>query len=119
MKPLFDSVLNFSNSIFWFESIVDLTIKGTIILGAAIIFSQIWKNSSAAIRHSILCLAILGILIVPIFSSVLPPWEIPYFNSALPEKPVLTSSNEAGKPGNVSDKLGEMDKNSIASKQHR
>jgi len=92
MDFLFDQIKQFTNSMFWFESITDLTIKGTLILIFAFFAAFVWKKSSASIRHSILYLAIICILAIPLLSYILPAWEIPVLNSVLPQKTSLSFS---------------------------
>jgi len=63
----------------WFEFIIDVTVKATIILIIAYIVNFVWRRASAAARNLIWNLAVVSLLIVPLFSLVLPEWEVSLF----------------------------------------
>jgi len=60
----------------WFEFILDMTVKSIFILGVAFIILLIGKRVSFITRHLVLNLAIVSILLIPLFSYILPKWEI-------------------------------------------
>jgi beta-lactamase regulating signal transducer with metallopeptidase domain len=55
----------------------DATIKATVLLVVALLATKLLRNSSAAIRHHIWSLTMVGLLLLPILSALLPPWQIP------------------------------------------
>ena len=83
-----------SNSYVWFEFILNLAIKGTLILGVALIVSFLWKHASASARHLILCLSIIGLLLLPLLSFMLPAWELSFLKSVSPQNTLSTLPDE-------------------------
>lgn len=55
----------------------DATIKATLLLVIALLATKLLRNSSAAVRHHIWSLTMVGLLLLPILSLLLPPWQIP------------------------------------------
>lgn len=56
--------------------LVDTTIKGFVIFSVAGLFVFCLRRKSAAVRGFVWSMAIVGCLIVPLFSFVLPKWEL-------------------------------------------
>jgi beta-lactamase regulating signal transducer with metallopeptidase domain/ketosteroid isomerase-like protein len=75
----------------WLEFILDMTLKSIFILGVAFIILFIGKRASFITRHLVLNLAILSILIVPLFSYILPKWEISLLPPVLPPETTTVS----------------------------
>jgi beta-lactamase regulating signal transducer with metallopeptidase domain/ketosteroid isomerase-like protein len=80
------SFIDYSNlltvSINWFEFILDVTIKGSIILGIALLVTFFGKRSSACVRHVILYVAIISLLLLPVLSIVLPNWDLSFLQAS-------------------------------------
>jgi TonB family protein len=68
--------VNLPNS---FDSVATLliacTVKATIVLGAALLFTGVFRRRSAAFRHSIWAAAILGTLALPLLTLIMPAWR--------------------------------------------
>ena len=60
----------------WGKFLVDATLKSFAIFAVAGLFGFILRRHSAAVRGLVWSLAILGCLIVPLFSFTLPQWEV-------------------------------------------
>ena len=56
--------------------LVDMAIKGTVVLCVAGLLATGFRRASAALRHLIWALAIGGLLAIPLLSSCLPAWRI-------------------------------------------
>jgi beta-lactamase regulating signal transducer with metallopeptidase domain len=56
---------------------LDVTLKGTIVLAAAGALCLGWRRASASARHLAWFLAVVSLLILPVFSSWLPSWQRP------------------------------------------
>ncbi len=67
-------------SVSWFEFILNMSVKGLVILGTAVIITNYWKNSSASVRHLIWCTALISMLILPVISPVVPVWNVSSFS---------------------------------------
>ena len=60
----------------WLKLLIDATMKSFVILAVAGLFGLVLCRRSAAVRSLVWSLAILGCLIVPLFSFTLPQWEV-------------------------------------------
>jgi len=56
--------------------LVDATLKVTVLLAAAGVATLVGRRSSATTRHLAWSLAVLGSLALPLFSLVLPSWQL-------------------------------------------
>jgi beta-lactamase regulating signal transducer with metallopeptidase domain/peroxiredoxin len=65
--------------------LVDTTIKSIVIFAVAGLLAFYFRHKSAAVRGFVWVMAIVGCLIVPLFSLILPKWEV----NVLPETPVI------------------------------
>jgi VWFA-related protein len=54
-----------------------LLVKSTLILLGALLLGRLLRDASAASRHALWTLALLGLLVLPPLSVVLPRWELP------------------------------------------
>ena len=70
--------------------LVDTTMKSFVIFAVAGVFAFCLRHRSAAVRGFVWSLAIIGCLIIPLFSLVLPKWEL----GILPEAPVSIASSQ-------------------------
>jgi len=69
-SPMFDS---------WLGIVLNTTVQGSVIIGAAIIVTVFWRNASASVRHCIAAFALVSLLIVPVTSVLMPSWGISLF----------------------------------------
>ena len=77
----------------WFAPLLlDTSIKGTVLLLLGCMTAWLCRRSSAALRHSIWLIAMLGLLLLPIASLALPAWRI----RILPTDPVAVQEAEVG-----------------------
>ena len=82
--------------------LLNTTLKCTVILLCAYGFSRSLRRASSATRHFVWTMAISGILLLPVFSLILPSWTVSISPVLLTEKtrnPVLDSSGSAMEPG--------------------
>src|SRR2546430_13338998 len=56
--------------------LVDSAVKGTALLVLAAIAAMILRRDSSATRHLVWLLAIVAMLVVPLFSAMLPQWRV-------------------------------------------
>lgn len=64
--------------------LLDTAAKGTVLLLLACLAAWLCRRSSAALRHSIWCMTMGGLLVLPVASWALPAWQIPI----LPPEPL-------------------------------
>ena len=62
--------------------LVDSVAKATVVLTAALAATTALRHSSAALRHLIWTLALVGALVMPVLSLALPRWELPLITVA-------------------------------------
>ena len=67
----------------WLKLLIDATMKSFVILAVAGLLGFILRRHSAAVRGMVWSLAVVGCLVVPLFSLTLPQWEV----SVLPRIP--------------------------------
>ena len=60
----------------WLKFLIDATLKSFVIFAVAGLFGWMLRRHSAAVRGLVWSLAIVGCLIVPLFSLTLPQWEV-------------------------------------------
>ena len=72
MTPLIDTL----ETNLWLQFLIDATMKSFVIFAVAGVFGFILRRRSAAARGLIWTLAIVGCLIMPLFSLTLPRWEV-------------------------------------------
>ena len=60
----------------WLKFLIDVTMKSVVIFGVAGLLGLILRRRSAAVRGLVWSLAIVGCLIVPLFSLTLPQWKV-------------------------------------------
>lgn len=65
--------------------LVDTTMKSIVIFAVAGLLAFYFRHKSAAVRGFVWGMAIIGFLIVPLFSFILPKWEV----NVLPETPII------------------------------
>jgi beta-lactamase regulating signal transducer with metallopeptidase domain len=86
----------FASASNWLPFVAELAAKATLVLLlAAVVAALLWR-SSAAVRHLVWCVGIVGVLALPLFSLLLPAWELPLLPS--PEVPGPVASDLPGAP---------------------
>jgi beta-lactamase regulating signal transducer with metallopeptidase domain len=60
----------------WLPFLAALALKATLILLVAAAAAALLWRSSAAVRHMVWCVAVAGVLALPLLSAVLPAWEL-------------------------------------------
>ncbi|MHB0957581.1 MAG: M56 family metallopeptidase [Pirellulaceae bacterium] len=70
--------------------LVDSAIKGFLILLSAAVAAMLLRRDSAATRHLVWLVAIVAMLIIPVFSALLPQWQVlPAWMGMAHESPVM------------------------------
>jgi len=72
--------------------LVDSAIKGAAILSLAALVTLMLRRDSAAIRHLTWLVAIVGMLVVPVFSAILPQWRALPAWAVISTEPVAVES---------------------------
>ena len=72
MTPLIETL----ETNLWLRFLIDATMKSLVIFAVAGVFGWMLRRRSAAVRGLVWSLAIMGCLIVPLFSLTLPQWEV-------------------------------------------
>lgn len=83
--------------------LLDSATKGTVLLLLAWLAVKLVRRSSAALRHSIWCLTMVGLLLLPVASWLLPAWQIPI----LPPEAVTVVEASLPEPTRASPELEE------------
>lgn len=79
--------------------LVDSAIKGGVVLLLAAVIALLLRRDSAATRHLVWQVSIVGMLVVPVFSAVLPQWRI------LPAWAVISASTVPHFPDALSERV--------------
>ncbi len=74
--------------------IVELFIKSSIILAAAMLGAGLLRRRSASLRHFLLSICLVGLAVLPALSVFSPGWQAPWF----PSWAAVTSSSRSGLP---------------------
>ena len=67
----------------WAITLADMLAKGSVILAIAGLASLCLHRSSAAVRHLVWAVGLMGLLVLPILSLTLPNWQVPVLPQAL------------------------------------
>jgi beta-lactamase regulating signal transducer with metallopeptidase domain len=67
----------------WIQLLLDMAIKGALILLIAGALVATLKRASAAARHLLWSVAVCGLLALPVFALMLPNWRVPVFPALL------------------------------------
>lgn len=86
---LIDTAMSPVLTMAWLRLLVNIAIKGTVILFLAGTVTMMIRKSSASVKHLIWNLALGSILFMPVLSMVLPAWEAPVLPALTEKKPVL------------------------------
>ncbi len=66
----------------WLNILLDVSIKGTIVLAGAGVATAALKRASAPTRHLVWFLALASLILLPILSAGLPAWRVPILPSS-------------------------------------
>jgi hypothetical protein len=78
-----------SGSLPWLAALLDTTAKGLALLIAASAATWLLRGRSAALRHLVWTLSVIGLMVVPVLSVALPQWQVPILPGwAGPEVPL-------------------------------
>lgn len=78
----------------WLPFLAALAAKATLVLGVAALAAALLGRASAAVRHLVWLVGIVGVLALPVFSLLLPRWEVPVLPaapSASPASPLVST----------------------------
>jgi beta-lactamase regulating signal transducer with metallopeptidase domain len=68
--------------------LLELTLKGSVLLMAALVASLLFRRAQAALRHTVWSLALFGVLLMPAANLVLPAWKVSIPSPAFPASAV-------------------------------
>ncbi len=85
-----------SHSIEWLAILCDLLIKGAVLLFAAGLITMVMRKASAAARHLIWAIALGGVLVLPLFSAVVPGLRLPVLPTFTTSAPGRASVSHEG-----------------------
>ncbi|WP_420129226.1 M56 family metallopeptidase [Longimicrobium sp.] len=75
----------------WLPFLAQLALKATLILAVtAMVAAALWR-SSAAVRHLVWCVGVAGVLALPLFSAVLPAWDVAMLPADAPAAPSIST----------------------------
>ncbi len=72
------------HSIGWLAALLDASVKSIVVFALAAVLSLALKRSSAALRHLMWSLAVVGCLCLPVISVTLPSWWLPVASRTIP-----------------------------------
>ncbi|HEV2131974.1 MAG TPA: M56 family metallopeptidase, partial [Longimicrobiaceae bacterium] len=75
--------------------LAELTVKATLVLLLTAAAAALLWRSSAAVRHLVSCVGIAGVLALPLFSPLLPAWELPLLPASAAGTPTAPAAPEA------------------------
>jgi beta-lactamase regulating signal transducer with metallopeptidase domain len=73
---------------------LDVAVKATVLLVLAGAVTGLCRQSSAALRHSIWLVAMLGLIVLPLATWALPAWRLPILPASLAQPPAQISVEE-------------------------
>ncbi len=79
----------------WLPSVAGAAVKGSILLAAALMLVRLLPRTSAAMRHLMLASALLGMLLMPLLSVLLPTWSLTWA-PLMQLKPLTTAAGFEG-----------------------
>src|SRR5258705_1942912 len=79
-------------------SVADAIAKATLLFAAAGLGSFVLRRRSAAARHMIWTLALVGVLVLPALSLALPHWQLPILTLEGDTAPLPASSSQLPAP---------------------
>ncbi|HEX8391679.1 MAG TPA: hypothetical protein VF665_04900, partial [Longimicrobium sp.] len=66
----------------WLAVLAQLALKATLILALTAAASTLLWRASAAVRHMVWCVGVVCVLALPVFSVLIPAWEVPILPAA-------------------------------------
>ena len=93
---MFES-LTFSSDASWIP-VADAIAKASLLFGAAGLVSFVLRRRSAAARHMIWTLALVGVLVLPVLSIALPRWQLPILTLKADIAPLAASNYQLPTP---------------------
>ena len=75
----------------WFGWIVEIALKGVLLLSVAGLATVLWVRASAAQRHLVWTAAIIGLLLLPLLSTVCPAWRVVRLPERQPPSTMMSS----------------------------
>ena len=81
MESIFNTPWLFSNAKTVLSFLFIMTLKSGIIISVAYVLTKTMRRAAAATRHLIWTMALVSILLLPIFSLLLPSWDVPLPNN--------------------------------------
>lgn len=95
MQSLVDPVSINANAEIWVRFLLDVAIKGAVVLAAVGGLQIVFRRASASSRHFLWSLGLLSLLALPLLSLSLPAWRVPLLRDRLVSKsePVSTVPN--------------------------
>ncbi len=84
MSSLFDPVSFASYTPMWLMMLLNLLVKGTVVLMAAALFGLLLQRASASTRYLVWSSALLALVALPILPLLLPVWQIPFPGDLFP-----------------------------------
>lgn len=82
----------------WLPLLGEFAAKATLIMALAALAATLLWRASAAVRHLVWCAGVVGVLALPVFSVVLPAWEVavlPADAAPAPQLPAATKKDAA------------------------
>jgi beta-lactamase regulating signal transducer with metallopeptidase domain len=73
---------------------VELLVKSTLLLGAALAAVYFLKGRAPSLRHSILSIAIISLLVLPVLTFVVPGWQLKILPAPVEAEPTLEEVHE-------------------------
>ena len=60
----------------WFPFLIDVALKGALVLLAAFALTPALRKTSASVRHHVWTLAFVAVLVLPVLAATLPSWQV-------------------------------------------
>ena len=91
-----------ANSVHWLAILLDAAVKGLVILAVTGVVTALLRRRSAALRHMVWSLAIIGLMLVPMLSIALPQLQVPIIpGQAAPVIEMIALSQPADLPDDI------------------
>jgi beta-lactamase regulating signal transducer with metallopeptidase domain len=79
--------------------LLEVAVKGSLLVAVALVASHAWRNASAATRHTVWVLTLVCVLLIPVATLTLPPWRVAVPAAALPVPVTETLARRASLVG--------------------
>ena len=84
--------MNFIPEAAWLPLLAQLAAKATLVLALAAAAAAVLWRSSAAVRHLVWCVGVVGVLALPLFSILLPAWNLPLLPASTAAAPARSDA---------------------------